>query len=112
MTNFYIGFLILGCSLFLLFLSPKEKNNIFGYKSLQLNTHKDIWKWTNQCFGLLILFGSVGFLLYLSILKIQGIEASLDVSLDLIKLYLLFSLVITECYAWVKKYKVKVKFRN
>ncbi len=39
---------------------------MLGNKSLQQNLHKEIRKWTNQCFGLFAIVGAVvGFKLFL-----------------------------------------------
>ena len=59
MKDIYIGLICLCFSFFLFFYSPKDPKNMLGYKSLQQNMHKDIWKWTNECFGLLALVGSI-----------------------------------------------------
>jgi hypothetical protein len=52
MNDIFYGLIFLCYGIFLFFFSAKEKKNMLGYKSLQQNMHKDIWKWTNQCFGL------------------------------------------------------------
>jgi uncharacterized membrane protein YesL len=78
---------------------------MLGYKSLQLNTHKEIWKWTNECFGLLTLVGSIIYLAVSVYLEANDILFSRLPVYGLI--YIAISFVITECYAFVKKYKNK-----
>ncbi len=69
MDGIFYGVLFLGYGLLLLFFfffSSKEKRNMLGNKSLQQNLHKEIRKWTNQCFGLFAIVGAVvGFKLFL-----------------------------------------------
>lgn len=106
MTNIYIGLICLGCSLFLIFYSPKEKGNMLGYKSLQLNTHKDIWKWTNICFGLLTLIGSI---VYLSLSILEALKIINFANLNKYGLYYIgIAFAVTEFYAFYKK----IKYRN
>lgn len=84
---------------------------MLGYKSLQLKKHKDVWKWTNQCFGLLTLIGSISFLVFLSILKIQGEGTSLS-GIKVFLYYILFCFVITECYAYIQRKKATESSKN
>ena len=106
MKAIYIGLIFLCYSLFLLFLSPKDKKNMFGYKSLQQNTHKDIWKWTNECFGLLTLAGSILYLALTIIFEVNNISLSRKLNKYGL-IYIIISFVITECYGFIKRYKIK-----
>ena len=103
MKDLYIGLICLCFGFFLFFYSSKDARNMLGYKSLQLNTHKDIWKWTNECFGLLTLFGSVVYL------AISVYLAAKDLSFPRLPMYgliyIVISFITTECYAFIKKYK-------
>ena len=103
MKGSYIGLICLCYSLFLLFLSPKDKKNLFGYKSLQQNMHKDIWKWTNECFGILTLVGSIIYLTLSIILEINDISISSQLNKYSL-IYIVFSFILTECYGLVKRY--------
>ncbi len=106
MKSIYIGMICLVYSLFLFFLSPREKKNILGYKSLQQNMDKDIWKWTNKCFGLLTLAGSIIYLIFSIILEFKGISFSSKLSMYGL-IYIVISFVLTECYGLMKRYKNK-----
>ncbi len=106
MKTIYIGLICLFYGFYLFFLSPKEKKNMFGYKSFQQNMHKDIWKWTNECFGLLILAGSIIYLTFSIVFEINDI--SFTARLNQYGLfYILSSIVLTECYGSYKRYKNK-----
>ena len=77
---------------------------MLGYKSLQQNTHKDIWKWTNECFGLLATVGSIIYLIISIILEFRDISYSSRLNfLGLV--YIFISFIITECYALIRKHK-------
>ena len=79
---------------------------MLGYKSLQQNMHKDIWKWTNECFGLLTLVGSIIYLTFSIILEIQDISFSAKLyKYGLV--YVIISFLLTECYGLFKRYKNK-----
>ena len=104
MKGSYIGLICLCYSLFLLFLSPKDKKNLFGYKSLQQNMHKDIWKWTNECFGILTLVGSIIYLTLSIILEINDISISSQLNKYGL-IYIVFSFILTECYGLMKRYE-------
>ena len=75
---------------------------MFGYKSLQQNIHKDIWKWTNECFGLLTLFGSMLYLTLSIILELKGISISSRLNMYGL-FYIVFSFILTECYGLMKR---------
>lgn len=107
MNTIYIGLICLGLSIFLIFYSPKEKKNMLGYKSFQQNMHKDVWKWTNRCFGFLTLIGSFIYLT-LSILETLGIIHFVNLNKYALY-YILFSIVVTESYALVKRIKLKIQ---
>lgn len=78
---------------------------MLGYKSLQQNMHKDIWKWTNQCFGLLTLIGSIIYLTF-SIIETLGIIHFANLNKYGL-FYIVFSFVVTECFAFVKRTKFR-----
>lgn len=111
MKNIYIGLICLCYSLFLLFLSPKEKHNILGYKSLQQNTHKDIWKWTNECFGLLTLVGSIIYFIISIILEMKHISFSARLNKYGL-IYIIISFVLTEFYGFIRIFKNKKSSRS
>ncbi len=75
---------------------------MFGYKSLQQNMHKDIWKWTNECFGLLTLFGSMVYITLSIILELKGISISSRLNMYGL-FYIVFSFILTECYGLMKR---------
>lgn len=105
MSNIYIGLICLGMSIFILFFSTKEsyRYNALGYKSPQLNTHKNIWLWTNKCFGLLALIGST---LYLVVSLILILSGNVNFAITMNKyglVYIVLSIIITEIYAFSKK---------
>jgi hypothetical protein len=106
MKNIYIGLICLCYSAFLFFLSPKEKKNMLGYKSFQQNMHKDIWKWTNECFGLLTLVGSFIYLTISIILEIKDISFSSELNKYGL-IYIIISFVLTECYGLIQSYRNK-----
>ncbi|HHV13301.1 MAG TPA: hypothetical protein GXX75_23805 [Clostridiales bacterium] len=75
---------------------------MLGYKSVQLRSHKNIWKWSNRCFGMLSIIGSSLFLL------VDVIGRVINKKYDLYKyvlLYILFAFIITEAYVLIKKLK-------
>lgn len=105
MSNINIGLICLGMSIFILFFSPKEsyKNNALGYKSPQLNTHKNIWFWTNKCFGLLALLGSILYLLISVVLVLTGHVGFSTTMNKYLLIYIGLSIVLTEIYGLTKK---------
>lgn len=103
MGNIKIGFVCLVFAIFIYFFSYKEKKNVLGYKSLQLNTHTNIWFWTNKCFGFLTIIGSILYLLVSIILFLSKKEEYLVTINKFGAFYLLFSFIITELYAFIKK---------
>ena len=76
---------------------------MLGYKSLQQNMHKDIWKWTNECFGLLALVGSIIYLIFSVILEIKDISFSARLNMYGL-VYIIISFILTECYGMFKRY--------
>ncbi|MDF2512270.1 MAG: hypothetical protein K0S04_2136 [Herbinix sp.] len=78
---------------------------MLGYKSLQQNMHKNIWRWTNECFGLLTLVGSIIYVAISVYLEANDILFSKLPMYGL--LYIVISFVITECYAFYKRYTDK-----
>ena len=79
---------------------------MFGYKSLQQGMHKDIWKWTNQCFGLLMIVGAIVYLAFSSVLYSKGISFSKELNRYGL-IYIVLSFVITECYAMIRRHRNK-----
>lgn len=79
---------------------------MFGYKSLQQNMHKDIWKWTNECFGLLTFVGSIIYIICSIILEKKDIPFSPRLNIYAL-VYLTICVVLTECYGVYKRYKNK-----
>lgn len=102
--NLYYGIVCFGISIFIFFISSRERN-VLGYKSPQLNTHKKIWLWTNKCFGFLTFIGSVIYLL-LSLIFYKDVKYLADLT-KYGMFYIVFSIVATELYAYMKKIKDK-----
>ena len=88
-------------SMFICFYSPREEN-ILGYKSLQLGTNKNVWKWSNRCFGIISIIGS---LILLSVDIIGRIRNDNYNLYKYILLYIIFAFIITEVYVIIKKLK-------
>lgn len=103
MNDIFYGLIFLCYGIFLFFFSAKEKKNMLGYKSLQQNMHKDIWKWTNQCFGLLAIVGSVIYLITSIIQEVQNITLAYSMY-KYVLVYIGTSILITECYGLRKRY--------
>lgn len=101
MTDIIIGFvlLLLGFNCYF-----SEKKIPLAYKSLQLNSHPSIWKWTNRFFGRCMIGGSLlYFIVYFIMVFIPNniVERKL---LSLIGLcYIVISFIATEIYAFIKK---------
>ncbi len=99
MTDIIIGllFLLLGFNCYF-----SEKNNPLAYKSLQLNSHPSIWKWTNKFFGRCMIFGSllyfVSFILHMYNIDERKILSNIGLY------YIVVSFIATEIYATVKKH--------
>lgn len=108
MSNLTIGILCLALSLLQYFYSPKNIS-ILGYKSLQLSTHKNIWKWSNKCFGLLAIIGSTIYLLASIILSVLSINEYDSIMNDYGIAYILVCVFITEIYTFVCAHKSKNK---
>ena len=79
---------------------------MFGYKSFQQGMHKEIWKWTNQCFGLLIMIGSIVYLIISIVLQVKGISYSARLT-KYGFIYVVISFVLTECYGVIQRYRNK-----
>lgn len=106
MKGIMIGLICLCFGLFLFFVSPKEKKNMFGYKSLQQGMHREIWKWTNQCFGLFIMVGSIVYLAFSIAYGANGI--SFFTKLNRYGLfYIVISFVLTEAYGLIRRHGAK-----
>lgn len=105
MSNLVIGILCMVFALFLFFLSPKEAKNMFGYKSPQQGLNKNVWKWSNKCFGLLAIIGSTIYLISAIVLMVLGIH-KYSVLLNKVGLvYIVISVIITEMYTFMVSYK-------
>lgn len=105
MVNILIGVFYIAMSSYILFFSSTDKPNVLGYKSLQINIHKNIWLWTNKCFGIFSLIGSILYLLISVILLLTENSEYLAVINKYGLYYILISFVITEIYAFWKKVK-------
>lgn len=108
MNGIKIGLFCICYGIFLFFVSSREKKNMFGYKSLQQGMHKDVWRWTNQCFGLLLIVGAIFYLTFSIVLYSKGISFSKELNLYG-KVYLLTSIVLTECYTMIRRHRSKSK---
>lgn len=107
MGNIGFGLLFLVLSLFIYFISPIYKKNILGYKSMQQGIHKDIWKWSNKCFGLLAMIGSVIYLavsITFKVLDITDYNALLN---QCGTFYIFLSILATEVYTFICSQKNK-----
>lgn len=103
MTDIIIGIVcfLLG---FLCYFS--EKNNPLAYKSLQLNSHPSIWRWTNRFFARCIIGGSILYLITIFILRMNQIEERKLIYL-IGMCYLVGSIIATETYVFIKKSNLK-----
>lgn len=74
---------------------------MFGYKSPQQGLNKNIWKWSNKCFGLLAMIGSAIYLMIaviLALLEIHKYEAMIN-SIGLV--YVIICVIVTEIYIFI-----------
>lgn len=104
MSNYIIGVICLALSIWTCFFSPREGMNMLGYKSPQ-GMHKNIWKFSNKCFGIFGIVGSSLYLLINLIFKILGLS---DYYNDINKyaiIYIYVSIIITEIYTFVRFHK-------
>lgn len=102
MNNLGMGILFLCFSLFLRYYSPREKGNMLGYKSPQQGMRRNVWFWSNRCFGKLALAGSAVYFAASIILLILGkTEMAYKLNLYIIP-YLLFSTGVTEIYTFIR----------
>lgn len=105
MNNLIIGIVCFVFALFLYFLSPSEGKNMLGYKSPQQGTHKNIWKWSNKCFGILAIAGASIYLLAAIILRILSI-GEYDSKINLYgMIYIIICIIITETYTFIRSQK-------
>lgn len=105
MSNLFIGVLCMMFSLFLFFLSPKENKNMLGYKSPQQGFNKNIWKWSNKCFGLLAMIGSAIYLIIAAVLAFLEIR-KYDAMINSIGLaYVIICVIVTEIYTFIISHK-------
>ena len=103
MTQTVILIICVLMSMFIYFYSPREEN-VLGYKSLQLGTNKNAWKWSNRCFGIISIIGSLIFLSVDIIGRIRNDNYNLY---KYILLYIVLAFIITEVYVIIKKLKDK-----
>lgn len=80
---------------------------MLGYKSPQQGMHKNIWKWSNRCFGSLAIFGSSIYLLAAIILKILNISNYNGKINQYGIIYIFVCIIITELYTFVNSQKNK-----
>lgn len=101
MSNLIIGIICMALSLFLYFYSP---NNIslLGYKSPQLGTHKNIWKWSNKCFGVLAMIGSGIYLITSIIFNIINMSEYDSIMNKFAIAYVIVSIFMTELYSFIR----------
>lgn len=74
---------------------------MFGYKSPQQGFYKNIWKWSNRCFGLLAMIGSAIYLIVaviLAFLEIRKYDAMIN-SIGLV--YVIICVIVTEVYTFI-----------
>lgn len=83
------------------FLSPKENKNILGYKSPQQGLNKNVWKWSNKCFGLLALIGSIVYLVATVVLMVMNLQEYGILQNKIAVIYIILSVIITEVYTFV-----------
>lgn len=109
MENIKIGVLLIVFSFFLIYISPREKYNAFGYKSLLSKINKYTWEWTNRLFGIFLLIGSFAFLFMSIYFKITN-NNTYD---DLLKKYgLIYIIVVTlaiESFGFIRFFMMKIK---
>ncbi len=105
MDNLIVGILCLAFSIFIYFLSPKEGENMLGYKSPQQGMHKDIWKCSNKCFGILALFGSSIYLITTIIFRIFNISEYNKNINHYGLIYVFICIIITEVYTFANSHK-------
>ena len=101
MRNLVIGIVCILFSLFLFFLSPKENKNMLGYKSPQQGLNKNVWKWSNKCFGVLAIVGSSIYLIATIILLLSGNDKYGDMINRIGLVYTIISVIITEIYTLI-----------
>ena len=104
MSNYIIGLLCFVLAVWITFFSPKEGRNIFGYKSPQ-GMNKNIWKWSNKCFGILAMIGSFLYLLITLIAQLLGQDQFSNEINKYAILYIFVSIIITEVFTFVRSRK-------
>lgn len=101
MSNLIIGIVCMAVACFLFFLSPKEDKNMFGYKSPQQGLNKNVWKWSNKCYGLFAIVGSAIYLIsaiVLLALRITQYNALLN---KMGLAYIFVSIILTEICTYI-----------
>lgn len=107
MASIGLGILFLVFSVFLYFISPIYKKNMLGYKSMQQGMHKDIWKMSNKCFGLLAMIGSSIYLAMAITFKILDMKHYNALLNQCGIFYILLSILITEVFTFISSQKGK-----
>ncbi len=105
MDNLIVGIICLTYSLFIYFFSPKEGKNMLGYKSPQQGMHKNIWKWSNKCFGILVLLGSSIYLIITITMRFFNISKYNSIINRYGIIYIFLCIIITEIYTFVNSHK-------
>lgn len=106
MDNLIIGILCLALSLFIFFISPKEAKNMLGYKSPQQRIRKSsVWKYSNKCFGILVLIGSFIYLLATIITRILSISEYNNKINQYGIIYIFICIGLTELYTFIRSQK-------
>ncbi len=105
MNNLIIGILCLALSIFIFFFSPKEGRNLLGYKSPQQGMNKNIWKWSNRCFGILAIIGSSTYLLTTIVLKFLDIDDYNSIINQYGMIYIFACILVTELYTFIQSQK-------
>lgn len=105
MGNIGIGILFVIFSLFLYFVSPSENKNLLGYKSPQQGANAHIWKWSNKCFGMLALIGSVLYLISSIVLGVLELQDYGSIQNKIAIAYLVVCVIVTEIYTLIRSCK-------
>jgi uncharacterized membrane protein len=109
MGNLYIGIICFVVSIYLFFFSAKEENNILGYKSVLHRPNKNIWRWSNKCFGTLAIIGSSIYLIVTIIFRVLSITDYNSLVNEFGVAYIFICIFITEVYTFVRVQKSKNK---
>ena len=80
---------------------------MLGYKSPQQGINKNIWQWSNKCFGILAIIGSSIYLLTTIAFKILDIDNYYSVMNRYGIVYIFLCIIITEIYTFVQSQRKK-----